>query len=103
MTDKCTPIREKLKSNNVDISKYNMCYTKSLSIQNDSDCTLCRYSNNSFICRPNEYDEEIYTPLEFCNPLKKTPVNELENKYYPEVINSCKELKSKLKNKHRRR
>ena len=92
MTDKCAPIRDKLKLQNVDISKYNMCYTKSLTVQNDSECSLCRFSNNSYICRPNEHDEEIYTPAEFCTPLKNTPENDLSNKYYPEIINSCKKL-----------
>ncbi len=104
MTDRCDVIRNKLKDKNVDISKYDLCYTKSLTIQNEPECSLCRCDkvNKSFICRPNEHDEETYTAKDFCTPLKNIPANELENKYYPSIINTCKSLKNSKNSKNRK-
>lgn len=97
MIDKCEPIRNKLKDKKVDVSKYDLCYTKNLSITNDADCTLCRHdkANKCFVCRPNEADEEILSIKDFCTPLKKVNASDLENKYYSNVINICKSYKNK--------
>ena len=100
--DRCENIRSQLKENQVDPNKYDLCYTKSLSIQNDSVCNLCRYDKNSkqFICRPNVADEEILSEKDFCKPLSKYNKEQLNNIYYPNVIDICKKIKSKYKNKN---
>ena len=97
--DKCDNIRNSLKNNNVDVNKYNICYTKSLTIHNDSQCTLCRHDKKtkSFICRPNFADEEIISAKDFCMPLKKLTKTQLNNTYYQNVIDICTEYKKNYK------
>ena len=95
--DKCEPIRTKLSEKKVDVSKYDLCYTKKMSLDNDTECSLCRHDkrNKTFICRPNEFDEEIMSVKDFCKPLKKVNRNELQNVYYPGVLQICKAYKDK--------
>ena len=94
--DKCDPIRNKLKQNNVDPSKYNLCYTKSLSIHNEPSCSLCRHDPNSktFICRPNENDEETFSVKQFCGPMTTVNPSQLNDIYYNNVIDTCKLYKN---------
>ena len=105
MTDRCEPIRTKLKEKNVNCDKYNLCYTKKLSIQEEPSCSLCRHDkqSKSFVCRPNEYEEETISVKDFCSPLTKIKENQLQNVYYNNVIDVCKTYKSEHKNsKHSR-
>lgn len=99
--DKCDPIRQSLISNNVDVNKYNLCYTKSLSIHTDAQCTLCRHDtdNKSFICRPNMADEEVISFKDFCTPLKKMDKTHISNVYYQNIIDICQGHKNKKKSK----
>jgi len=96
--DKCESIRTNLNKNKIDTTKYDLCYTNKISLQKDVECSLCRHDKNSksFICRPNEFEEQVLSVKDFCTPLKKVPVKEIENIYYPSVINVCKSYKNKL-------
>ena len=98
-TDKCDTIRQSLMSHNVDVKKYDLCYTKSLSIHTDAECTLCRHDKEtkSFICRPNMVDEEVISVKDFCKPLNKFDKTQINNVYYQDVIDICMKYKHKLK------
>ena len=105
MTDRCEPIRNKLKEKNVNCDKYNLCYTKKLSIQDEPSCTLCRHDkqSKSFVCRPNEYEEETLSVKEFCKPLSKIKENQLQNVYYNNVIDICKFYRDNGNHKYSKR
>ena len=97
-SDKCESIRTKLNDKKIDTSKYDLCYTKKISLQKDIECSLCRHDqkNKSFVCRPNEFEEEVLSVKEFCKPLKSFHKNEITNIYYPSVINICKSYQNRL-------
>jgi hypothetical protein len=97
--DKCDPIRIKLKEKNVNTDKYNLCYTKKISLANNIECELCRHDekNKTFICRPNDADEELISVKNFCKPLLQVKKEELANYYYQPVIDVCKSYKKEYK------
>ena len=104
MIDRCEPIRAKLKEKTLIV--INIIYAiQKLSIQEEPSCSLCRHDkqSKSFVCRPNEYEEETISVKDFCSPLTKIKENQLQNVCYNNVIDVCKTYKGEYKNsKHSR-
>ena len=98
MVDNCEPIRKNLIQNKINLNRYDICYTHSRSLSTGDSYSLCRYDSEGkvFVCRPNDIEEKLYTPLDFCNPMMNMSQKEIKDKYYPSVFNKCSELNSSL-------